>query len=47
MKVRLFTTEAERQRADTRAVKSFARWVAVGFFAFVSIVTIHYIWGWW
>jgi len=47
MRLKYFTTERERQRAQTRVVLSFFTWTAVSFFTVMSVIAVHYWLGWW
>ena len=45
--MRLFPSERERQKSDRRTVVFFFKVIAFVMFAFVVIVGVHYLLGWW
>jgi hypothetical protein len=47
MRLRLFFTEAERQRARTTIVLNFFGIMLVVLLLFIAAVAIHYLLGWW
>ena len=47
MRLKIFLTEAERQRGRTRIVFSFYRLMLVVVLLYGAIVAGHYLLGWW
>ena len=45
--MRLFPSERERQKSDRRTVLFFFKVTAIVMVAFIAIVAVHYLLGWW